>query len=222
MPMIDQNHHRLNAITYVYRYRNEPHNKKRQSVPLQTTLKLMYANVRGIKGKRSSIIEHLNSENPHLMMLTETLLPTNNGIVIDGYKFFGRARSNKKGGGVGILVNNNIISQVTTHISERQIEIMWVSIRRKNLKPLFVGCYYGRQESRCNKDEITIEMNTLSEEIEEYKNEGDVLIFMDGNGKIGLLGKEKSRNGILLEKVFQDHNLEIINKSEKCQGKEPR
>ena len=64
----------------------------------------MYSNVRGIKGKTSSLIEHLNSENPQIFLITETLLLTNSDIGIDGYKFFGKAREDRKGGGIGILV----------------------------------------------------------------------------------------------------------------------
>ena len=65
-------------------------------------------------------------------------------------------------------------------------------------------------------------MNLLSEEIEEYQKEGELLIFMDGNGKIGLMGEEKSRNGKLLESVFEEHNLVVFNRNIKCVGKVTR
>ena len=51
------------------------------------------------------------------------------------------------------------------------------------------------QESRCSKEEINAEMDKLSEEIQEYRNEGEILICMDGNGKIGLLPKWKIDRG---------------------------
>ena len=47
------------------------------------------------------------------------------------------------------------------------------------------------------KDEIKNKMDLLSEEIEEKRNEGEVLICMDGNGKIGILNEKKNRNGKL-------------------------
>ena len=184
--------------------------------------KILYANIRGLKGKRCSVIEHLHSEEPEMLLLTETLLQTNRDVKIDGYTFFGRARVGQKGGGVGILIRDDIKGRVIPHISERPIELIWVSIRRKNNDPLIIGCYYGRQETRCNKDEITEEMKLLSEEIEEYKKEGEVVVFMDGNGKIGLLGEEKSRNGKMLEEVFDQHNLLVMNRSSKCNGKVTR
>ena len=64
----------------------------------------MYVNIRGVKGKQTSLIEQLDYEKPHLFLLTETLLPTNANIKITGYTFFGRERQNKKGGGIGILM----------------------------------------------------------------------------------------------------------------------
>jgi hypothetical protein len=123
------------------------------------------------------------------------------------------------GGGTGIFVRNDIKGSVAPHLSERNIELMWISIRRKSCDPFFIGCYYGKQESRCSKDEIIKEMENLSEELCEVRKEGEVLVFMDGNGKLGLLGEEKSRNGKLLEKVFLENDLTLMNKSEKCTGK---
>ena len=91
--------------------------------------KVMYTNIRGIKGKRSSLIEQLDSEKPHVFLLTETLLPTNSGIQITGYTFFGKSRQNRKGGGIGILIRDEIKNLISLHTSERDIEIMWISVR---------------------------------------------------------------------------------------------
>ena len=65
-------------------------------------------------------------------------------------------------------------------------------------------------------------MNLRSEEIEEFKREGEIIIMMDGNGKLGLLGEEKSRNGKMLEAVIEENNLLVLNKSDKCIGKVTR
>ena len=198
-------------------------NRETSSIPSHVTnsktWKIMYANIRGLKGKRSSLIEHLNSEKPHLFLLTETLLPTNSNIELDGYTTFCRARDNGKGGGIAILVRHDINNIVIAHTSDRPIELMWVSVRRRGKPPLFIGCYYGKQETRCNKEKIDEEMFYLSEEIEEYSNEGDIIMAMDANGKVGILGEEKSRNGKKLEEVFERNNLKLLNKSQKCTGK---
>ena len=144
---------------------------------------------------------------------------TNTPFKIDGYSFFGQTRDEKSAGGVGILVRSNLKHCVSPHASNRNIEITWVSIKRKNQIPFFVGVYYGKQESRVNKEEIEEEMDTLMEEIMEMKNEGEVMLVMDGNGKIGILGEPITRNGHLLLEVFEGAEMEIMNLSPKCTGK---
>ena len=179
----------------------------------------MYTNIRGIKSKKNSLIEILHDCDPHLFFLTETQLRSNVGINIEGYKFYGRKREGKNGGGVGILVRNDILNKTAPHISNRNTEMMWVSVHRNRSKPLFLGVYYGQQESRTNKAEIEMEMCLLKEEINEMKIEGDIMITMDGNARIGLLGEEISRNGHLLLQVFHETGLKVLNNSDKCNGK---
>ena len=47
----------------------------------------------------------------------------------------------------------------------------------------------------------------LSEEIAEIKNGGEMLLCMDANAKIGLMGETKSRNGKLIEEVFEQNEI---------------
>lgn len=156
---------------------------------------VMYTNIRGMKGKKNSLIESLNDNNPQVFLLTETQLRSNIGMQIKGYQFYGQKREGKNGGGVGILVRNDIIDKVIPHISDRPIELMWISIRRQNKEPLFLGVYYGKQESRTNKEEIENEMALLKEEIREMNNEGEIVIAMDANAKVNLINEGISRNG---------------------------
>ena len=183
------------------------------------TWTLLYANVRGIKGKTSSISELTQELNPHLFFITETLLQTNGGINVQGFTFFGKARTTSQGGGVGILVRNDIRNNVATHISERPIEIIWISVKRHQSQPIFFGVYYGKQESRITKDQIETEFHYLTEEILEMKSQGELLLTMDGNAKLGLLGEDLSRNGKLLVQLISENDLVLINKDVKCQGK---
>ena len=179
---------------------------------------LFYANVRGIASKKLSIINILGEMNPEIALFTETMLKGTSGINLDNYTFCGKGREKKACGGVGILVYNRIKHVVTPHESLRDIELIWVSVRRKNQRPIYIGVYYGKQESRNNRNEMLLEMDQLSDEIEEKKKEGEVILFMDGNGKIGILGEEISRNGRLLLDVFEEKELEVMNRSDKCKG----
>ena len=80
-----------------------------------------------------------------------------------------------------------------------------------------IGTYYGKQEA-VSKDDIDREMTFLNEEILEKKKEGEILLTMDANAKIGLLGEETSRNGGELLKVFNETGLTILNGTDKCEG----
>ena len=75
----------------------------------------MYANIRGIKGKIASLITVLDDIQPHVFLLTETQLRADTGINIPNYTFYGRKREGKVGGGVGILVRNDIKNYTATH-----------------------------------------------------------------------------------------------------------
>ena len=96
---------------------------------------------------------------------------------------------------------------------------MWISVFRSNECPLLIGVYYGRQESRTSNEEIGKEMTLLSEEIAERQNDGEILLAMDGNARIGLLGEPISRNGKSLLRVFENFNLHLLNNTEKCEGR---
>ena len=182
----------------------------------------MYSNIRGLKGKKLSLTGILHENDPQIFLLAETQLRTNTGMSINGYTFYGRKREGGSGGGVGVFVRNDIRQNVAPHTSDRCIEMMWISIRRKNLPPLMVGVYYGKQETRTSKNEIEKEMMLLREEIQEMKDEGEIMIAMDGNAKIGILGEEKTRNGKLLLQVFDDAGLKVMNRSKKCDGRVTR
>ena len=111
----------------------------RQKSIKNETWNILYANVRGFKSKIKSINQILLEQQPHLFMITETQLRSNTGISIEGYSFYGRKREGKFSGGVAALVRNDIRSSVAYHESERNIESLWISIRRHNLAPLKIG-----------------------------------------------------------------------------------
>ena len=154
--------------------------------------------------------------------MTETQLRTNISPNIEGYTFFNKVREGKIGGGVGIYARNDVTSYVTCKVTERNTEMIWVIIRRKNMLPLIIGTYYGKQESRTSKNEIEQEIQLLSEEITEMKREGEIIIAMDANARIGILGETISRNGKLFNELFESQCLTVLNKSVKCTGRVTR
>ena len=78
--------------------------KKRE---VKHKLRLLYANVRGIKSKIPCLKNVFSETNPDIALLSETHLTEDKGLCVEGYTFFGRARKEGKGGGVGIFVKND-------------------------------------------------------------------------------------------------------------------
>ena len=103
--------------------------------------KVMYANARGLNGKKQCIVDILDEVKPEIMLFAETQLKSNVGVKFTGYTFFGKSRDEKSGGGVGILVQNELKGMVAPHYSNKELEILWVSVRRYKKKPLYIGVY---------------------------------------------------------------------------------
>ena len=192
-------------------------NKSRNRKQKKQKLKIMYANVRGIRSKMACLQNTLGDVNADIGVFCETFLTENKGLKLDGYSFFGNARTTGKGGGVGICVKNDKKSFISPHYSQRPLEIIWVSMIQPNGKPLYIGVYYGLQES-VSLSKMQEEMDNLSDEISEIQNEGDMILCMDANAKIGLLGENPSRNGKLIKNVFEECGVIVMNESEKCEG----
>ena len=134
--------------------------------------------MRGLKSKMPGTKDLLADIKPTIALFTETHLPDNKGIKIDGYTFFGKAREDKPGGGVGICVANNMKSVVSPHHTHRDLEIVWVSIHRPGQPPIAVGVYYGKQES-ASLEEIREETDLLTEEVLEMKATGEIILCME-------------------------------------------
>ena len=106
----------------------------------------MYANVNGAIGKAQSIITAAQTSNSHIITLAETKLPTH-PLDITGYSWITKNRTNHKGGGVAILVRNDIKHrcQQINDLEDQNQDICWVQIQTNN-SAIYVGVYYGKQE----------------------------------------------------------------------------
>ena len=94
---------------------------------------------------------------------------------------------------------------------------MWISLNRVDNSPVYIGVYYGKQEST-SLEAIQEEYDNLTEEILEMKARGELIVCMDGNAKIGLMGEEMSRNGRLMMEMLSECEVEIMNNKETCSG----
>ena len=182
-----------------------------------SNLKILYANMRGMRSKLACLKNTLCEVNVDIGLFCETFLTENKGVQIEGYTFFGRARTTGKGGGVGICVKNDKKTVISPHFTERPLELLWVSVIQFNKTPLYIGVYYGLQES-VNVAKMQVEMDHLADEISEIRKEGELILCMDANAKIGLMGEEPSRNGKMIKEVFEECGIVIMNEGEKCEG----
>ena len=152
----------------------------------------------------------------------------NENIKIKGYKWVGKERAeNKEGGGVGILIKNDIIKACTINQIDTKIEIMSLNIKTKYNEDLNIFIYYGKQESRTTKEEAINEFTQLEAIMKKFTSKkSQILLIGDFNAKIGdsqngIKGGDKSitRNGKLLIDLVNNCKLIIVNKTDLCKGK---
>ena len=198
------------------KYRKQSIRRSQQRAK-QVKLKLLYANVRGINGKLVSLKGILETTQPHIVGLKETHKNVDSNLNINGYIWIGRERKQKQGGGIGLLIRKEMKNHISIHkIGEEDSEILWIQYRQKNIKDLYIGIYYGKQESRTPKEDNEKEMSSLETDILQIKEEdGEIILMGDFNIKIV---QGSSRDSMLLNKVVEDCNLVVLNKTDKCQG----
>ena len=68
----------------------------------------MYANCRGIKGKQESFKEIIETIDPDIIILNETMYRNNGKTDLKAYKSYTNNREETRGGGIEILVRKNI------------------------------------------------------------------------------------------------------------------
>ena len=73
--------------------------------------------MRGIRSKMACLQNTLSEIDADIGLFCETFLTENKGLKLDGYTFFGNARTTGKGGGVGICVKNDKKSFISPHYS---------------------------------------------------------------------------------------------------------
>ena len=79
-----------------------------QELDKDDSLSILQLNVRGISNKKDGLANLLNSCNIDVTIVNETWLKENDRFQIQNYKFVGKARPNKKGGGVGFLLRSDL------------------------------------------------------------------------------------------------------------------
>ena len=107
--------------------------------------RLLNINCQSILKNRESFATILDSTGCDIITGTETWLTDNikdNEIFPQGYTIYRRDReTGQRGGGVFILINNDLISTRFQH-AETKCEIVWARVEISSCKSLFIGSYY--------------------------------------------------------------------------------
>ena len=101
----DKKDHKNEDVNLKRRNRNKYRYRKQK----KQKIKIMYANMRGIRSKMACLQGTLNEIDADVGLFCETFLTENKGLKLDGYTFFGNARTTGKGGGVGICVKKSAV-----------------------------------------------------------------------------------------------------------------
>ena len=187
----------------------------------------MYANCRGIKGKQESFKEIIETIDPDIIILNETMYRNNGKTDLKAYKSYTNNREEKRGGGIEILVRKNIENR-TIKISEGTPEIEELTVRTESKKRIInIISLYGKIEGRESKENIKKQFSHLEELIKRIESSGeDYILIGDLNAKIGCKkdgiegnNEEQNEAGRALLNLEQTTQGTIINKTTKCKGK---
>jgi exonuclease III len=187
----------------------------RENKGTTTSLNLFYANARGIRGKLTSLKIALKETKTDIALLNETHLKPTEKINIPGYVTVTKNREGKGWGGLAILVKGDLASNVSIIQGPVEEEHIWARVDTQ--PPTFICCFYGKQE--CDpEDQVQAGMDALSRDINQLKQQGEIVILGDFNSKIGHPEGATSRNGHILEDLVNQNSLTIINTTAKCTG----
>ena len=191
--------------------KRKPKHKKKHDPQITTNINLLYANVRGIKGKSHDLEHKLKMHETHIATITETKLGTI-PPKIEGFTWL--TKNNQTGtGGIAIMVRNTLtnITKIPQFLEEDETDILWAELETKP-RPTFIGVAYGKQEN-APIDEVERQFQTITTHILTLKQKGKVILTGDLNAKINIqktnhdnttVHQTTSRNGRLLEKMLEE------------------
>ena len=171
-------------------------------------LKVLQLNIRGIRNKYIDLIDLLNRlDEPDIIIICETWLkPNDPDPKILDYKFIGRHRSNRKGGGVGFLIKNTLKARTTDlTLNTDSAESLFIEVKG-NQDNLLVGSIY--RPPNTNVGDFIDSYQVLGEKLHKFKN---VLIGLDHNLDL-LKTSTHSLMQQFLEATLDAHLIPVITK----------
>ena len=145
-------------------------------------LSVLQLNIRGLIGKQAHLSKFINSSNQKkidVVTLSETwITPSSlNRVNVPGYDFVGKQKVNKKGGGVGLLINNNLKykARPDLDITSPILENCSIELKTSN-KNIIISSMY--QPPNTNQREFIEKIGTFMNKID---TKCELILGMDHN-----------------------------------------
>ena len=140
----------------------------------------------GSERKQKEIGELLTKNSIDVVAGQESWEREDTRIEVEGYKWFGKPRSNQNSrrgeGGVGFLVCECLVSEVEFITSE---ESVWMKVRGgRGRSALYVGCVYMPTDST-SVAAVDAGCVRLKEDVLSFRQKGNVVLLGDFNARVG-------------------------------------
>ena len=189
---------------------------------------IAFNNVNRAKPRLYDIRKLICEQNIDIFGIDETFLENDECINVNGYKWYGKNRSGKGGGGIGMLVSEKIVvvdDNICNSTSDNY-ERLWIRVK---ISDIFINVCVTYFPVEGTDSELTDDLyNQLLSEVIQLENgcndeNPHILIMGDFNGRIGdkIYGGDPvlNSNGKRLLNFCNDASLDIVNCSRKCHGK---
>ena len=116
----------------------------------------------------TSLISAAQATNAHIIGLAETKLGKIQPL-IPGYKWTSKPRDLRSGGGVALLVREDIqhLTKPVEDLEDHDQEIVWVKLEQGRTKT-YIGVFYGPQE-KCSNEEADRQYSQITTQINKLK-----------------------------------------------------
>ena len=107
-------------------------------------LRILYLNARSVRNKADELEAQMNMGNYDIVGITETWLQGDQAweLSVPGYTCYRRDRNMGRGGGVALLVRNEIQSLARGDLGSGEVESVWIELRNSKGKKTLMGIVY--------------------------------------------------------------------------------
>lgn len=210
------------------RHRRSKKNKARNSKD-KVDIKIAFNNVNRVKSSMYEIPKFVRDNNVDVFGIAETFLKHDEKVNVNGYKWIGKNRTSKGGGGIGFLIKDfiEIVNDDVFDTSSDDFERMWVKLNIGTSTCIYVACAYfpGEGTDPHLTDELYNQLLSEIIKIQDVDESEDphIILMGDFNARIGnhinFGDPVLNSNGRKLINFRDDSDMTIVNCTRKCFGK---